>query len=70
MGSVCSGAGWLLVFLAGAALPGAQDDLKTRFEHGLAAAEKGDCQAAVSDLTPVVAANPALVPAHNAIGVC
>ena len=63
------GKGWLLALMAGSALLGAQE-LKTRFERGLAAAGKGDCQAAVSDLTLVAAADPRLVPAYNAIGVC
>ena len=61
--------GWLLALTAGLALLDAQD-LKARFERGLAASERGDCETAVSDLTPVVAADPRLVPAHNAIGVC
>jgi tetratricopeptide (TPR) repeat protein len=65
----CAGKGWLLALMAGSALLDAQD-LKFRFERGLAAAGKGDCQVAVSDLTHVVAAEPRLVPAHNAIGVC
>lgn len=64
-----SGTGWLLAFLATPALPDATD-LKARFERGLAAAGKGECQTALLELTPVVAASPGLVPAHNAIGVC
>jgi tetratricopeptide (TPR) repeat protein len=57
------------VVIIGSALPAAQD-LKTRFDRGLAAAEQGDCQAALADLSAVVAVDPRLVPAHNAIGVC
>jgi tetratricopeptide (TPR) repeat protein len=60
---------WLPALIAGAALLGAQD-LKTRFERGLAAAEKGDCQSALASLKEVVAGEPGLTPAHNAIGVC
>jgi len=65
----CAGTGWLLALIAGPALPDAQD-LKNRFERGLAAAEKGDCQSAIALLNLVVAAEPRLTPAHNAIGVC
>jgi len=46
------------------------EDLKSRLERGLAAAQRGECAKALPDLRAVVAAAPRITPAHNAIGVC
>src|SRR5664279_586543 len=59
----------LLLVLAGPGLAGAPD-LKSQYERGLAAAQRSDCQAALAELSPVLAIEPRLVPAWNASGVC
>jgi tetratricopeptide (TPR) repeat protein len=45
-------------------------NLATRLERGIAAAQKGDCRAAIAELAPVAASDPRLIPAHNALGIC
>jgi superkiller protein 3 len=46
------------------------DDTGQHLNRGLLAAQKGDCPAAVVELKAALDANPTLVPALNALGVC
>lgn len=58
-----------IAFLTLTSLMQAQD-LPTRLQRGLAAAQKGECESALVDLKAVITANPRAGEALNTIGVC